>query len=247
MSLAAQNVAAGPEQLDTEVSTMMGAVQSGIPNKYPLAINSPLDRAYLRPLQEPLYDTEGISVPSGPTSVVFFQRPVSQNMAVAGGVAKTEAETNLNQSAMLDYPREFSVLGFNVALDSTVTLKNAAKLYRRAWFAFTFSGRRPYLQIPLNRIPQGIGISGGVATSLAAGVSPAMNATTMGLPHVANYYKFNLGRAALKIKPGEAFNTKINFPAAVTSLDTLTNYGEANPDSFLYVHNYIVGLNWSPL
>jgi hypothetical protein len=227
---------------------MMGAVaQSGIPAKYPLAVNSPLDRAYLRPLQEPLYDTEAVTTASTTASLVFYQRPISQNMATtAVAVPKTEAETNMNQSAMLDYPREFSILGFNVCLDSTCTLQNAALLYRRAWFAFTFSGRRPYLQIPINRIPQGIGISGGVATALAGGASVAMNATTMGLPHIANYYKFNLGRAALKIKPGEAFNVRINWPAPPT-LIAGTNYGVAPADTLIFVNSFMVGLNWSPL
>lgn len=33
--------------------------------------------------------------------------------------------------------------------------------------------------------------------------------------HVGNYYKFNLGRSALKIKPGEAFNAKLTWPVGI--------------------------------
>lgn len=234
---------------------MMGATvaQSGIPNKYPLAINSPLDRAYLRPLQEPLYDTEVILVAGGPSQVVFFQRPISQNTA-QGSLAKTEAETNLNQSSMLDYPREFSVLGFNIILDSMTCLRNSARLYHRAWFAFTFSGRRPYLQIPLHRIPQGVGLDGGVAAAnaAAAGSNLLASATSMGMKHVANYYKFNLGRAALKIKPGEAFNTKVVWPQQVTGLVDQANYDSTtalnlDPSAGILITSTIIGLNWSPL
>lgn len=236
---------------------MMGATvaQSGIPNKYPLAINSPLDRAYLRPLQEPLYDTEVIPTTTGPASVMFFQRPISQNTASLP-FSKTEAETNLNQSSMLDYPREFSVLGFNIVLDSMTSLRNAARLYHRAWFAFTFSGRRPYLQIPLHRIPQGVGLDGGVAAAnaAAAGTNLYASAVSQGMKHVANYYKFNLGRAALKIKPGEAFNTKVVWPEAVTGLVNKPNYaneaGDAldlTPAGGMLITSTIIGLNWSPL
>ena len=236
---------------------LAGPVGSGVPNAYPLAINSPLDRAYLRPLQEPLYDTEVIDFTSPPTSLTFFQRPVSQSTASLN-VTKTDAETNLNQSSMLDYPREFSILGFTISIDSTIGLKYLGNIYRRASFVFTFSGNRPYLQIPLERIPAGQGLEGAVSSEIAASTTElgVVSCFKNGLGHIANYYKFNLGRSALKIKPGEAFNGRINFPAtlptdsgAVVGLSTRNNFfGEtaATPAGW-FVHLYIVGLTWSPL
>jgi len=220
----------------------MATVATGVPSQYPLALNTPLDRAYLRPLQEPLYDTEEIPIAAPPTQFTFFQRPISQNTAANLLGAKTEAETNINQSSMLDYPREFSILGFNVALDSTTGFRATAAIYRRAWFQFTFSGRRPYLQIPLNRIPAGLGLQG-VSVINNSGIA------TNGMGHVANYYKFNLGRAALKIKPGEAFNARITYPTALIAADINTNYlgvAPVTPASYT-VQVFIVGLSWSPL
>lgn len=225
----------------------MAGPGTGIPNPYPLAINTPLDRAYLRPLQEPLYDSEILNFTTPQTSLTFYQRPISQTTADTNtATTKTESETNLNQSSMLDYPREFSILGFNIVLDQTIGLASATLIYRRAFFQFTFSGRRPYLQIPLHRIPQGVGLEGGISQT----TTNATNAFgKMGIGHIANFYKFNLGRAALKIKPGEAFNGKITFPVAPTLATTAnTNFAVtgASPAGW-WINLMTVGLSWSPL
>jgi hypothetical protein len=227
---------------------------AGVPGAYPLAINQPLDRAYLRPLQEPLYDTEMYDFNTPPASLTFFQRPISQTTANLS-ITKTEAETNLNQSSMLDYPREFSILGFNIVFDSTVGLQLLAAVYRRAFFLFTFSGRRPYLQIPLGRIPCGIGLEGAIGVGNLSVTSAASGVYTQfknGMGHIANYYKFNLGRSALKIKPGEAFNGKIGWP---TATPTGTGYSTLNSvqgttittPAGLFTQLLLIGLSWSPL
>lgn len=229
---------------------MAGAPGTGVPNPYPLAINTPLDRAYLRPLQEPLYDTETFKFSSPPSSLTYFQRPISQTDA-SGLITKTEAETNINQSSMLDYPREFSILGFNVAIDSTIGLRAIAEIYRRCAFNFVFSGRRPYLTVPFNRLPAGQGLEGAVAAASSydsgTNTSGVVSSFKNGMGHIANYYKFNLGRSALKIKPGEAFNAKLGWPVAVPTgkvgVDTLNDvYGETQttPGGW-FVAVYIVG------
>lgn len=233
---------------------LAGPVGSGVPNQYPLAINTPLDRAYLRPLQQPLYDTEVFDFTSAPTLLTYFQRPISQ-ATQSLSVTKFLSETNLNQSAMLDYPREFSILGFTLSFDSTINLLSIATILRRAWFQFTFSGNRPYLQIPVDRIPAGLGLEGAcamgniTASSLGGGVITSFK---NGLGHVANYYKFNLGRSALKIKPGEAFNATLNWPTAVgtgAGLSTLNNVYSATAASPAgwWVRVSCIGLSWQPL
>lgn len=232
---------------------LAGPVGSGVPNAYPLAINTPLDRAYLRPLQVPLYDSEIFDFSSAPTQLTFFQRPISQSTST--GTQKFPSETNMNQSAMLDYPREFSILGFTVSIDSTIGLLAQATIYRRQYFVFTFSGNRPYLQVRTDRIPAGMGLEGAVAmgnitaSSLGGGL---VSCFKNGLGHVANYYKFNLGRSALKIKPGEAFNATANWPVAVgtgAGLSTLNNVyaaTAASPAGWWYCVS-LIGLTWQPL
>lgn len=235
---------------------LSGPPGTGIPNAYPLAINSPLDRAYLRPLQEPLYDTEVFDfTTAAPTSMTYFQRPISQTTAT-NNIQKDFSETNLNQSSMLDYPREFSILGFNIVMDSTIGLASLTAIFRRAFIQFVFSGRRPYLTCPLHRMPQGVGPNGGVASTVStgAGNSGLQAFGSWGIAHVANFYKFNLGRAALKIKPGEAFNFKITWPTAVPltaagapqTLNANFGYTQASPGGW-FIAVSIVGLSWSPL
>ncbi len=233
--------------------SLAGPVGSGVPNAYPLAINTPLDRAYLRPLQVPLYDTEVFDFTTPPQALTYFQRPISQSTAT--GVQKFASETNMNQSSMLDYPREFSILGFTVSFDSTINLLSQATILRRSYFVFTFSGNRPYLQVPTDRIPAGMGLEGAAAmgnisaSSLGGGVITSFK---NGLGHVANYYKFNLGRSALKIKPGEAFNATLNWPVAIgtgAGLSTLNNVYSATAASPAgwWLRVSIIGLTWQPL
>ncbi len=243
---------------------MNGPVGSGVPNQYPLAINTPLDRAYLRPLQQPLYDTEIFDYTTPPNQITFFQRPISQSTQSLG-ITKFTSETNMNQSAMLDYPREFSILGFTISFDSTIGLKLQANILRRAWYTFTFSGNRPYLQIGLDRIPAGMGLEGACAignlSTASEGGQGIITSFKNGLGHVANYYKFNLGRSALKIKPGEAFNGTINWPVALTttaqgstagmstlnSIYSQTPAGSASDPAGFWLRNSLIGLMWQPL
>jgi hypothetical protein len=242
---------------------MANVAVSGIPGNYPVAVNQPLDRAFLRPLQEPVYDTEGYNFASVPSSLTFFQRPYSQADASGIIASKDFSETNLTQSSMLDYPREHSILGFNIAIDSAIGLKAIAYLIRRAYFEFTFSGRRPYLRVPLNRIPAGQALDGAIAAGDTAGTygaSEVFSSFHVGMPHAANYYKFNLGRAALKIRPGEAFNAKIVWPTTTfwgtSGLGFVTNndvYGNTAPaivtsgTAGWLITTHIVGLSWVAL
>lgn len=196
----------------------MGALPgTGVPNPYPLALNSPLDRAFLRPLQEPLYDAELMDWTTPTTQIAWYQRSIN-NTTASLGIQKTAAETNINQSSMLDYPREFSILGMNIAVDPIIGLAGISALYRRAYYQFIFSGTRQYLQCPFDRMPQGQGLEGVVSSNVAASSSANsgfMSEFKNGIGHVANYYRFNLGRSALKIKPGEAFNAKLTWPVAI--------------------------------
>jgi hypothetical protein len=237
---------------------MFGAVQSQlVPNQYPTVINTPLDRAYLRPLQQPLFDTEVIAAASC-TQVTFFQKPQS-NSTQYGSITKSEGDTNMTQSAMLDYPREHSVLGFTLAIDPCQGLETVSLIYRRAYFQFILSGSRKYLEIPLDRIPHGLGLEGAVASTQSADTthSGIISQFKNGMGHIGNFYKFNLGRAALKIKAGEAFKTVLNWsyaPSLPTTLNSnmgktldISGIGGGSNAGYAVVRSYIVGINWASI
>jgi hypothetical protein len=184
-------------------------------------------------LQQPLYDTE--SLPAGAiTEVIYFQRQLGQTMANAA-VVKTVGETNLQQPGQLANPLEFSLFGFLYEVAPGCTLADFLLIYTTSVFTFTYTGNRIYLQVPLMRIPQGVSPEGFAAVAagpLGAGGLVVHN----GVGHVSHYYKFTIGRSALRIRPTEAFQARVAWPVASITLGAVTR-----------TRAYITGLQWTPL
>lgn len=191
---------------------------SGVPNAFPLAINSPLDRVYLLPISSSRYDTE-VYDPASPNSrQTFFWRPISQAFQV-GGKIKGLGDTNMNQSNMLDYPLELSVVGFGFYLEDGISEADRAALLNGAVFQFVFSGNRPYFTQPLLMFPN------------FQGQTESIEATSETLARVINGKRTEctpLGSIyplpwpsdleALRIKPGETFGVNViwNEPPKVS-------------------------------
>ncbi len=130
----------------------MGTV--GFPASYPYAQSSPLPSAILRPLQQPLYDTEYLPASSTPQSLIFFQRQLGQTTAYLTAT-KTESETNLQQPGQLANPVEFSVFGFFLEMAPDVSVVDFINVYKQSCFFFTYTGNRIYLQIPTTHPSRG--------------------------------------------------------------------------------------------
>ena len=100
----------------------------GFSQQYPVAVSSGMPRpTYLRPLQQPLYETEAMPV-AGRTELTFFQRALSQTMAFFTTV-KSAAETNLNQPGSLAQPQQFLIAGFTCEIESGVTKADFDLIY----------------------------------------------------------------------------------------------------------------------
>jgi len=209
-----------------------GAGGYAFPANYPYAFSSPLPSAILRPLQQPLYDTENLPIgaPVGAQEIAFFQRQLGQTMAlVPAGAAKTESETNLTQPGQLPNPQEFSVFGFNMSVPAGVVLADFLAIYLASVFQFLYTGNRIYLQVPANRIPAGVA---------AEGFAGAAGGTTIhqGVGHVSNFYKFTIGRSALRIRPTEAFQVRLRWPLGAITITAVTR-----------IQVFILGLTWNAL
>jgi hypothetical protein len=203
------------------------ALPGGIyPVVMPPAVAAP---QYLRPLRQPLYDTDYMVIGATNTELTFFQRPLSQSTAY-GTVTKTAAETNLTQAAQLPTPNQFSLFGFLVQCNAGVSLANFVNVYETCVFEFTFTGSRLYLQIPLSQIPQGLGPTGFIYGTTGTVV-------TNGVPHVKNLYQFNLGKYALMIRSSETFGTKMRWPNAAPTIAT------AN----VRIQHYLVGIYYTAI
>ena len=158
------------------------AAAGNFPSSYPYAYSQPLPSALLRPLQQPLYDTEVLPSSSVPIEIIFFQRQLGQSMAYAV-VTKTEAETNLQQPGQLANPLEFSLFGFLFEVMPDTALVDWVNIYKSSAFIFTYTGNRVYLSIPTTRIPQGMGPEGYASTTVG---STTLNVTHNGVAHVSN-------------------------------------------------------------
>lgn len=222
---------------------MTNIIQSGgWPVNYPYATSSPLPSAILRPLQQPIYDTE--STPAAGTAfseMIFFQRQVGQTMAFQPSQVKTTADTNLQQPGQLPNPLEFSLFGFLVEMQPGIAFSDFNVLYTTGQFIFTYTGNRIYLNIPMTRIPQGISPEG-----FAGAASTALNVHN-GVGHVSNLYKFTIGRAALRIRPTESFQIRLNWNSALGStIGSSTAYLPALTAA-IRIRVYLVGLTWTAL
>jgi hypothetical protein len=207
------------------------AAAGNFPASYPYAYSQPLPSALLRPLQQPIYDTEIIPASGTPIEIVFFQRQLGQTTAF-GGTTKTEAETNIQQPGQLANPLEFSLFGFLFEVMPGTALADFVNIMTASAFIFTYTGNRVYLSIPLSRIPQGIGPEGFAST----GSSGTSLVVKNGVGHVSNYYKFTIGRSALRIRPTESFQAKCRWPNGAPTISANTR-----------VRVLITGLQWTPL
>jgi len=209
---------------------------AGFPGNYPYAFSAPLPSAILRPLQQPLYDTESFAA-AVPTELLFFQRQLGQQQANVA-TAKTAAETNLAQPGQLANPLEFSLFGFCFEVEPGVSIADFNAIYSLQAWTFTYTGNRVYLQIPLTRIPQGVAPEG--FTAVADGTAATTTTSVMvhnGVGHISNYYKFTIGRAALRIRPTESFQVAITQPTA----------GGAAVGNVTRSRVFLLGLQWTPL
>jgi hypothetical protein len=212
------------------------AAAGNFPANYPYAYSQPLPSALLRPLQQPLYDTEIIPAAGTPIELVFFQRQLGQTTAF-GGVTKTEAETNIQQPGQLANPLEFSLFGFLFEVMPATALADFQNIYTASAFIFTYTGNRVYLSIPTMRIPQGVSPECFAAAATTVAATTINNlAVHNGVGHVSNFYKFTIGRSALRIRPTESFQVRVRWPNGAPTITAPTR-----------LRVYITGLQWTPL
>lgn len=176
--------------------------------------SSPAPQATLRPLKQPLYDTENIPSAGNAAALNFFQRGIGQGFAFAPvGTGKTLADTNLNQAAQLGTPNEFDVWGFNVRLMNTVTVADFQAVMDQGVFTFNFGQGRPWLQTQLQDIPSGVAISGSTAIDGAA-AQVNDDLPVQGAVSVKEIYSFAVGKKPVRIRSNETFGVTVNWPNA---------------------------------
>ncbi len=200
-----------------------------------LVYSTPTPRAALRPLKQPLYDTENVPSAGNAAQLIYFQRPIGQNLAFAPVAAKTLADTNLTQASQLGTPTEFDLYGFNFRLGDTVTLADFQQVMDQGVFTFNFGQNRPWLQTQLGDIPTGVGITGSL--SIDGAVAQVLNnLVTQAPPSVKEYYSFAVGKKPVRIRSNETFNVQLDWP-------------NANPNPVVFVRATVIlrGIKYTSL
>jgi hypothetical protein len=186
----------------------MAAAEQGI------VLSRPAPSGYARALRNPLYDTDVL--PAGAINQqIFFQRP--QGQANAAATVKTEADTNMTIGGQLAQPQMFDIFGFQAAYmgpraaPSVPVLADYRLIYMEGVFQFTFGAQRRWLELPMDRIPQGPSL-------FTTGATVAVQSVASGWPSAKEFYPFvkPTGKP-YRIKAGETFQVTWRWPnAAIT-------------------------------
>ncbi len=172
--------------------------------------------AILRKLQQPLYDTNVIDDAGGFNLMQFFLLPVGQPMPVAGG-NKSEVDTNMTQASQLGTPEEFSLKGFQFEYfhedpSNIIDFANDQfAMYDESVFTFFFSNNRPWLQVPLSRIPSGTMLTGTGSSGDTTG-TVEFGFVHQGEASVKEYYDFKIEKKGIHIHTNEPFFVELTWP-----------------------------------
>lgn len=177
-------------------------------------VGTPPATPVLRPLKQPMYDTE-VYPTAGVGRLQFFTNAAT---IAATGAAKTLADTNMTQNGQLGTPLEFDLIGFNMEIarrtDVNALADNNSIMNTGVW-QWIFGQNTPWLTVPVTRIPDGVSQAGSSVVSNASIISN-------GTPHVTNFYNFAVDRRARHIFSTESFRGELAYPLGVATINTAT-------------------------
>jgi len=184
---------------------VQGAQRTGV--QY--VVGTPPQTPVLRPLRQPLYDTEKL-LNAATSAVSLF----TANKKFADGTQKFECDTNLTQSGQLGYPLEFDLVGFLVELERGTTRVQHNDIYNKIVFKWFFGQNVPWLRIKLTKLPEGIASSGSVSVAAAG---PEASIISNGWGVVTNFYNFTTpDRKARRISSTESFRNELTICQALS-------------------------------
>lgn len=196
-----------------------------------LRIKGPDKEAAVRPLKNPLYDTT-LLVHNTLTQRLQYFTNVQGQAIVAGGAQKTEADTNIKQPGQIGKPNYFEIYGFQTdimfdgtgAADSVNVAQNMHLIYEGGAFEFNFGQQLPWLQAPLEQLPNGLHMDGDVCTADATNaISYAF--VKNGDASCAEYYDFAINGEPVPIEYSETFSALITWPGGGITITTAATVG----------------------
>jgi len=209
----------------------------------------------LRKYRQPLYDEEKLGAGVAYTQVqLFARRRGEQDNA---GHPKTAMDTNLLANGALGARQEFYLVGFNVMLDWNILATDTAaavpnnaanevyiiqQIMFDSLFTFSFGRGQPLLEIPMERIPFGLGPDGVIDSQRTAGTTEVAHVLTNGVPSVREFYDVRLRKA----RPRH-IQTEQNFTCTIDWLNTAITIGTVSDGDYYRIMAYAVGILLSAL
>lgn len=179
---------------------------------------------------QPLYDTATVPA-AGALTLTYFSNPIGAagGNFTAAASNKVLADSNMDLAGQLPSGQNFRVLGFRAQPHFALTTADAQKWSSGSWFLFTV-GQKPYLRVPTDTLPAGVGPDGSVFGTAATG-----GILSHGFPALAN--SFQIGRQSLELASGTNFQATLNWVAVVA----VTTTAPTQPAAGLPVRIYLDG------
>ena len=185
---------------------------------------------FLDVIVEPRYDTNTI-LAAGTLQLSYFSVPFGQGATNFGAatVAKTLADTNMELAGQLPAGYNFVILGFRVQPAFKLTQADASLFSAGAWFTFTI-GSKPYLRVPVDTIPAGMGPAGNAGSAATALASH-------GWPALSN--AFTIGRKPLELQQTQNFGVLLNWTTIQPVTTTVNGQAAAGLPVRVYLDGFL--------
>lgn len=209
----------------------------------------------LRKYRQPLYDEEKLGAGVASTGITLFAR--RQGETDNASHQKTIRDTNLLANGALGAKQEHYLVGLNIMLDWDVLLVDVANavpdnaanelnvirtILNDSQFNFQFGRGTPIVDVPMERIPFGLGPYGHIDSQRTAGTTEVAHVITNGMPSVREFYDVRLRKA----RPRH-IQAEMNFSAAVSYPNGSITLGTTTSGEYYRIMVYAVGILLSAL
>lgn len=223
-------------------------------------VGSERPRPVQRRYRQPVFDEEKVGNNVVLNSIQLFAKRRGE-MDFAGH-QKTIRDTNILANGSLGALQEFMLVGFNIMLDWSILVVDEAAaaaltadnelfvircILNDGFFQFQFGRQQAIAEVPLDRIPFGVGPLGSISAALFETVATHTFAhiVTNGLPTGKEFFDIRERRNSfVHVLPDNSFSAQISWPNA----GALIPFSIPNTTShFTRIMTYMIGVLLSPL
>lgn len=142
-----------------------------------------------------------------------FRQPLFSERVIESGMC-LETFFQKEYTNGLPNPQEFSLYGFNLALEDGASAEDRAAIKRDGIFTFQFLGGRTFLKLPLSRFPE---FKHSAANrELKQSLEKSTDEEKLEFDkYLSESIDFRSGEGAYRFRPTETFNCKLSWPTGL--------------------------------